>query len=259
MALLSSTRKAATLSPPLPINNSILNRHGLAFRRGQFSLLAAAPGVGKSLFATNLAIRTPIPALFFSADSDEWTVKTRACSILTGTPLDDVDKQLSNPNDEAWEDYYAGHLRQADHVDWCFQTDLDMEFVVFRLQAHAEMRGDYPHLIVVDNLGNTVDPENEGTQLKANCQELQRIARSTNSHVLALHHVKGAKEDGTRPIGLGDLLYNTGKIPELVLGLSRSGENECHLTVCKNRGGKSGQQLQLPVHYATATIGGYGS
>lgn len=258
MPLLSSTRKAATLSPPLPVHNSILNRQGLAFRRGQFSLLASAPGVGKSLFATNLAIRTQIPILFLSADSDEWTVKTRACSILTGTPLDQVEKHLNNGDDDSWEDVYAGFLRQADHVDWCFQTDIDLEFVVLRMQAHAEMRGDYPQLIVLDNLANCIqDSDNEYAELRAICRELQRIARGTNAHVMALHHVKGAKEDGLKPIGMGDLLGNIGKIPEVVLGLARAGDNLCTLTIAKNRGGKSGQAIQLPVDYSRATVGGY--
>lgn len=255
MPLLSTTRKAASLSPPLPIANSILGRHGLAFRRGQFSLLAAAPGVGKSLFATNLAIRTPVPCMFFSADSDEWTVKTRACSILTSTPLDDIEKHL---NDEQWEAYYADFLRQSDHVDWCFQTDIDVEFLVLRLQAHAEIRGDYPQLIVVDNLTNCVtDSDNEYAELRGICRELQRIARMTNAHVLALHHVKGQKESGDKPIGMGDLLGNIGKLPECVFGLNRNGENMVNLHVAKQRGGKSGMSIELPVNYPTATVGGY--
>lgn len=256
MPLLSTTRKAASLSPPLPINNSILGRHGLAFRRGQFSLLAAAPGVGKSLFATNLAIRTPIPTLFFSADSDEWTVKTRACSILTNTRLDEVETQL---HDEQWEAYYADQLRQSDHADWCFRTDLDPEFIVLRMQAFVEMHGDYPQLMVIDNIGNAVaDQANSGPELQEICREAQRIARHANCHVMGLCHVTGDKEDGTKPIGLGDLLFKIGKIPELVLGANRAGDNRLNINVAKNRGGKSGYAFEIPVDYTKATIGGFG-
>ena len=257
MPLLSTTRRTTTLSPPLPVANKVLAQNGVTLRRGQFSLWAAAPGVGKSLMLTNLAIRTPVPALFLSADSDEWTVKTRACSILTGQKLTDVEKHL-NSESEAWDGYYADALRQADHVDWCFRTDIDLDFIALRVLAHAELRGDYPQLVVIDNLGNSVtDQDNEYAELRGICRELQAIARTSNVHVAALHHVKGAKEDGWKPVGMGDLLGNLGKIPEQVFGLNRQAENVINLTVAKNRGGKSGMHIQLGIDYTTATVGGY--
>jgi replicative DNA helicase len=256
MPLLSATPKATVLAPPLPVNNSIFASSGLVFRRGQFSLVAAAPGVGKTLFATNLCVRTPVQSLYLSADSDEWTVKQRACSILSGSKLTDVEQQL---NDPAWEKLYAEQLRRTDHVDWCFQSDIDLDFIVQRILAHIELRGEAPQLVVVDNLGNTVvDQDNESSELRAACRELQRIARTMNTHVMALHHVKGAKENGTLPILLGDLLYNIGKIPELVLGIHRDDAKTLqYVGVPKNRGGRSGMTLQLPVDYSTATVGGF--
>lgn len=252
MPLLSASRKATVLSPPLPVNNTRFNSAGLVFRRGQFSLVAAAPGVGKTLFATNLAIHTPVPTLYLSADSDEWTVKQRACAILTGQKLALVEQHL---NDESWDGFYADALRRADHIDWCFQTDIDPEFIANRMLAHAEMRGEYPQLIVVDNLGNSIsDQDNEGAELRGTCRELHSIARMTKAHVMALHHVKGAKENGDKPILLGDLLYNTGKLPELVLGLHRDYEGVV-VTVPKNRGGKHGLSIPSGLDYETARVG----
>lgn len=255
MPLLSASRKATVLAPPLPVSNTAFAQAGLAFRRNQFSLVTAAPGVGKTLFATNLCIRTPVPSLYFSADSDEWTVKQRACSILTGSPLVQVEAQL---NEESWEAYYAEQLRLTDHIDWCFQSDIDPEFIGYRLQAYAELRGEYPQLIIIDNLGNTVvDQDNEGSELKAMCRDLQRVARMSKAHVMGLHHTKGAKENGDKPIILGDLLYNLGKIPEMVLGLHRDPASGFTVTVPKNRGGKSGISLPLGVDYNTARVGGF--
>jgi hypothetical protein len=267
MPLLSASRKATVLAPPLPVTNSVFAQHGLVFRRGQLSLVAAAPSVGKTLLAANLSIRTPassaVPGgpprgnLYFSADSDEWTVKQRACSILTGVKLNTVEQQLG---EDSWDQFYTDTLRLADHVDWCYQTDIDPEFIVQRIFSYAELRGDFPQLIVVDNLGNTVvDQDNEGSELRAICRELQRLARITGAHVMGLHHVTGPKENGLQPIFLGDLLYKLGKIPEQVLGMNwidvqRSGLN---VTVPKFRGGKGGISFQLPVDYTTATVGGF--
>lgn len=256
MALLSTARHTTELASPLPVVNRALNAGGVVLRRGQFSLLASAPGVGKTLFATNLAIRTRVPTMYFSADSDEWTVKTRAISILTGHELTTVERNLGT--DPAWAEHYEDALGNVDHVDWCFQTDIDPEFIVLRLEAYAELRGQYPQLVIVDNLGNTVvDQDNEGAELRSCCREMQRIARLLNLHVIALHHVIGVKEGGFQPINLGDILYKLSKIPESVFGLHRISETELGLTIPKQRGGKSGHMLALGISYPTATIGGY--
>jgi replicative DNA helicase len=250
--------RAAQLAPPLPVNNRVLNGAGLAFRRGQFSIMAAAPGVGKSVFATNLALRAKVPTLFLSADSDEWTVMTRACSILSGVPLATVEDNL---NEESWQDWYGGLLMGSEHVDWCFQSRIDIEFICNRILAFEEIYGEPPQLVVVDNLKNTVmDPERQYAELEGICLELQEVARLEQCHVLALHHVKGAKEDGRSPIGLGDLLGNIDKIPEVVLGLNwpNASRDSLTLTVPKNRGGPSGQHLYLDIDYSRATVGGFG-
>lgn len=241
------------------MTNRVLNSAGISLRQGQFSLLAAAPGVGKSVFATNLALLTQVPTLFFSADSDEWTVKTRGAAILSQQKLTTVEQQLDDP---AWTDYLSGFLRKGDHVDWCFRTDLDMEFIPHRMNAHAEVFGEYPQLVVVDNLGNAVgDAPDEFAELRRICRDLQSIARGTRAHVMGLHHVvggrEGKKEGGFEPIGLGDLIGKIGKIPEVVLGMCHSGEDRILLTVPKNRGGKGNLSLYLDIDYTTATIGGY--
>lgn len=257
MPVLSAGRKATVLAPPLPVQNSVFNQGGLVFRRGQFSLVAAAPSVGKTLFATNLAINTPVPALYFSADSDEWTVKQRACSILTGYDLNTVESQL---NDESWDGFYGDRLRAVDHIDFCYATDIEPEFIVNRMFAYGEMRGEWPQLIVVDNLGNTVeDPESQGAELISSCRDLQRLARTTKAHVMALHHVVGAKENGDKQIQLGDLIHKVGKIPELVLGLHWPDPSRTSLmvTVPKYRGGKGGIAFRLPIDYTRATISGF--
>lgn len=270
MPLLSSSRKATVLAPPLPVQNSFFQRIGLVYRRGQFSLLAAGPGVGKTLFATNLAINLPAsPAepdgymrnnLYFSADSDEWTVKQRSCSILTDTDLQTVEQQL---NEESWERYYTDRLRAVDHIDWCYNPDIDMEFIAQRILAHTEQRGEPPQLVVVDNLGNSVvDQDNEGAELRSACRELQRMARSTRTHIMALHHTVGKYENGDTAIPLNGLLYNLGKIPEVVMSLHWPNPQDkrfVQLTLPKYRGGPQGATVNLPIDYTRAKVGGFGA
>lgn len=250
--------QSVALSSPLPVQNESFQRNGLVLRQGQFSLVAAAPGVGKTLFATNLSIRTRVPVLYFSADSDEWTVRQRACSILSGRTLDDVESDLG---EESWQKYYGDLLRKADHIDWSFRSDLNLEYVAHRIDAFAEVRGHDPKLVILDNLGNTVtqDGGDEYAELRATCRDIQRMARGLSAHFMALHHVKGAKENGDIPIGQGDLLGNLAKIPEQVLGLNRVKDDPrvLNLTVAKNRAGKSGLSMRVPITKETATVGGF--
>lgn len=257
MATLSTPREVARLSPAIPINNSIFEQHGLKLRRGQFSILAAAPGVGKSLVATNLALHASVPALYFSADSDEWTVRQRAIGALSGYELTKVEEWLNGAEADKLNEY----LLRADHVDWCFNAELDADYIVRRIQAHEEIWGDFPALTVVDNISDLVqDENNEFAELRGLCRQLRKMARRTDSHIMALHHVNGALENGDKPVNLGDLQGKLGKVPEMVLGLSRQwigNSQSLLLTVPKNRGGKQGLNITLPVDYTRATIGGF--
>lgn len=253
MPILSSApRTTGTLSPPLPAVNEYLSRSGVALRRSQFSLWAAAPGVGKTITANNLALFMKVPTLYFSADSDEWTVRQRACSILTMRELAQVEKDLLSGD---WP--YDRWLAKADHIDWCYATDIDPEFIGLRIKAYAEPRGVYPHLIVVDNLGNTVENQgDEYAELRAVCRDLQRVARLTKAHVMGLHHVVGPKESGTQPIDQGDLLGKLAKIPEQVFGLHME-HDKLVVNVAKNRGGKRGFQIHIPIDYSRALLAGF--
>src|SRR6266704_1062967 len=137
MSLLSSSQRTAVLAPPLPINNKVFNSLRLYLRLGQFTILGAAPSVGKSIFARNLVAKTVAPSLFFSADSDEYTVKTSVAACLTREPLELVEKQM---NDESWSSYYDDIFSRTDHVEWSFK-DIDIDYVEARLDAYSEPYG----------------------------------------------------------------------------------------------------------------------
>lgn len=248
------SRPTAPFPDPLPARCEFLRNAGVVVRSGQFSLLAAASGVGKTLMAVNYALWTGVPTVYFSADSDESTVRLRVNAALTGQPQAKVEADIRSGG---WADYYLGVVKQADHVDWCYRSDLDIDFITNRLKSHREVWGSYPALIVVDNLLNTVAAPDAFGELGEVCQDLQVIARKTGAHVLALHHVTGAKEDGWQPIWQSDLLGKLAKWPEIVLGLCRQSGSYLTLTVAKNRGGPSGSEHSVYVDYEKATIGGF--
>lgn len=257
MSLLSSSQRTAVLAPPLPVNNRVFSALRLYLRQGQFTILGAAPSVGKSLFARNLVVRTAVNSLFLSADSDEYTVQTSVAACLTGDTLQVVEERLA---EEAWAPYFDSIFRQADHVEWSF-TDIDIDSIPLRLEAYSEPYGEYPKLVVIDNLGDMVTTS--GTERYAElmeiCYELRSIARRTHSHIFALHHLNGDWEDGQKAVTLKALEGKLGRVPENVLGLnwSDSSQMKVQLTVPKARGTKRGLSLPIQMDYSRALVGDF--
>lgn len=253
MPLLSTSQKTTALAPALPISNRVFDQLRLYLRQGQFTILASAPSVGKSVFARNLVVKTKIPSLFFSADSDEYTVKTSVLGAVTQRELVEIERNLQ---DDSWEDYYNEHLRQADHVEWSFNTDITLDYIEQKLEAYAEMYGDYPKLTVIDNLSDMLADADGDVyiELRRICRELRAIARNTHCHVIALHHLTGEYEDGMKQVTLKALEGKVGKIPENVLGLNWTPHQTVEMTVPKARGTKRGMAVPISLDYSKALV-----
>lgn len=197
------------------------------------SLLVAAPGGGKSILALLYAIETNVPSLFFSADTDLVTMATRAGSAVLGWPQETVEKALDSPE-------VTGALKSIDHIKWCDQSQPTIQDIYLEVKAYLEVMGECPKLIVVDNL---VDVQADGSvegwsATRWNVDQLKKLARESQAHVLTLAHATGKYEDGTEPIPLSGLEYKPGKNVEMVLTMYWS-EGELRICPVKNRGGES--------------------
>ncbi|WP_245876553.1 AAA family ATPase [Streptomyces uncialis] len=84
-----------------------LSKLEVEFRRGELSIVAAAAGTGKSLLASNLAVRSNVPTLYWSADSNAATQLTRATAILTGGDIRDIKRALREDAFTPYEDAVA--------------------------------------------------------------------------------------------------------------------------------------------------------
>ncbi len=255
--ILSGTREIAASAPAIPLHNTVLSQYGVKFRRGQFSIVAAAPGVGKSVFATNIVLHAEAESMYCSIDSDEWTVMHRLLGAITGEDLDEIDRKFNAS--QVWDDYYSKKLVEyGSHIDWSFNPAADTDYIVKRIEAHDAVWGQLPEMIVVDNIMDmTTGSHEEFAELRTICRSLRTVARETDAHIMALHHVNGEKENGNVPINLKDLQGKLGKASEVVLGLSFYGQDKLLVTVPKNRGGKRGLYIHLPINYSTGQIGGF--
>lgn len=232
----NSTGKAGE---PIPTVFPALARSTVHFRRGQFTLIAAAPGVGKSLVALTAALDAGVPTFYFSADSDAFTMYVRSGAKETGWTTGEVETQVQQGNTlliDSKLDQKSAHLR------FSFDTNPDFDTVEEELLAYAATYGCWPTLLVFDNISNVETESGEGqVALEAVCDYLHALARKTGAAVLGLHHVTGEYDDGTKPVPLSGLRGKISKIPEQVLTLFRNQENPGRMgvTVVKNRMGKS--------------------
>lgn len=239
---------------PLPPVFKQLEVLGAKIRRGQVTLVAAAPGGGKSAIATHIAVNADytgygdgVPTLYFSADTDRMTLGTRVAAGVLQKSLDDTEALITSNDEDTW----AALAQATDHITWNFDPAPSLNDIDAEVELYSVVHGEYPHLIVIDNLQNVTGADGEGAQqhivqdrvIEWMCQ----IARQTGAAVIILHHVKGMYEDGITPIPFSGLLNNPGKRPRLVLTLYRQDENILGICVVKNTSGRADPSAQLVV------------
>lgn len=247
------------LTTPVTMPYKALRDHGLRLHGGQTSLWVAAPGVGKSMFLANGAIRGGDTCMYFSADTSRRDIRYRVLAMLTGYTISQCEEFEGSPSFDA-----AAILARADHVEWIFDGTLTDQLVTDRLKAYVEIHGQFPKWVVVDNLSNAVtNTEYESNELRQLTRDMQKLAKITGAHIAQLHHAGGAYENGDRPIPQGGILYNLAKIPEVVVSMHHKGTDQLGVNILKNRSGKPDPSAQsafgLLRDYSKASVYGYDS
>jgi len=222
---------------PIPTVFKSLAGYDFHFRRGQLTLIAAGPGVGKSVLTQNLAMRAGVPALYFSADSDAFTMYKRGAAIVTGHRSKDIESDYERGNGA----FYDERLNRVRHVRFDFTSQPGVDDLEDCVNAFALTYGEYPHLVIVDNLVN-VDAEEMA--LQGVIGYLKTMAKQTNACIVMLHHLVGQYDDGNDPAPLSSLIEKVSKLPEAVLTLHRSSviggtPSQMGVSIVKNRDGKS--------------------
>ncbi|QGJ89768.1 DnaB-like dsDNA helicase [Mycobacterium phage Superchunk] len=227
---------------PLPDVWDALSTKGTQLRRGQLVLVCAGPGTGKSAFVLAYALKSQVPTLYFSADSDAFTQLTRSVSITTGWSLERAARAVRN------EDLaeVAGDLDPIP-IRFNYKASPSLDVIEESLQAYYALYEDYPHLIVVDNITNVRTDSSDGDDpfsgLESLMDYLHTMGRETGACVIGLHHVTGPYNDGDKPIPLSGIKGQIGRVPEMVLTLNRVsdgfGPDSLNVSTVKNRGGKS--------------------
>jgi AAA domain len=214
-------RRIGNIGSPLPDPLLSLAAQRIQFRRGATSMIAGTPGSCKSVLALNMLAqwsKDRIGCLYFSADSEEFTVVRRLAGILTGDDLDTVEKKMLRGE----HGRYVAALRRTDVVQFEYEQ-LDMQGIANRVKAYEQVYGSYPEVVFVDNLINFVESPDDWGGMLILTRELDALARDTRSHIVILHHAKlrptvaGRTPAFDKPPADHEIQGKVTQIPRLVL------------------------------------------
>ena len=226
----SALRDAGHAGESLPPVFEAFENHGVHFKLGELHLVASAPGVGKSLLARTIAVRSGVPTLYVSADTSPHVTSVSLAAMLSGHPQAYVEQHLKSGR---YDEILAG----LDHIRWSFQACPSIDDIVADMQSFAVLYGDFPHHLIIDNLSNCFSEDEEYAGYRRNMEAFQTMASETGSAVTVLHHLVGRCEDGTTRPSLADIEGKVGKRPGLVLTLFNGKSGDLGFCVVKNRGG----------------------
>lgn len=202
------------------------------FRRGQLAMLVAGPGVGKSVLSTAYVVQSGVRALYLSLDTDAFTTSIRLVASVLNCTIQQAEEGLS-----AQADWALAALEKVRNVRYAFTSSPDEREIGERLLAYREAEGDFPELVVVDNLANVAFDDEEFAGQRRLMRELQATAGRTGSAVLVLHHATGDHENGDSVVPLKGVSGKLSKFPSMILTAHRPGAKEIAVSVCKNRFG----------------------
>lgn len=111
--------------------------------------MAGGPGTGKSAFILTEVIKSRVPTLYFSADSDAFTQLTRSISIETGWTLEQSARAVLEDRMSDIEGD-LGHLP----LRMSYDASPSLDSIEETVMAWFDVYEDYPGIIVIDNVTN---------------------------------------------------------------------------------------------------------
>ena len=235
--LLQAVHSTNSSAKPLPDVWESLKSYGMRFRQSQLCLIAGQPNSGKSLMALVYALKSGVPTLYFSADTDPITQMFRTVAALSGIPQQQVETYLDQDSH-----YFDPMLSEkGSHIKWVFDPSPDIDTIELEVLAYGGVYGMAPALVVIDNLMNCVSVTGEEwSGIRAIMSELHHVARKTGACVLALTHMSEQRDyEADKPAPRRAILGKASQLPSMILSIAMNPEyGELKVAAVKNRFGE---------------------
>lgn len=201
---------------------------GIRFREGTATYVAGVPGAMKTGFTLYLVARLGLPCLYFSADSEDFEMVERAAALMTG---DTTVKVRANPEN------YSEVLRSLP-IRMVFEDSPSYNDVVLEVCAYAEAFGEFPKIIVIDNMLNlSGESEDEWGAHRDHAKVIHKLTRITGAATFVLAHMGEDKVDpSSTPQPRTKLQGKVSHLPKVILSLAFDGER-LKIAAVKNRFG----------------------
>ena len=185
----------------------------MTIRRGSITMVAGPPGSMKTVMTLNAVKNMQVPTMYHSSDSDDFTMASRSLSMLTGTPTEETETWVMAQKQLAYDT-----LKDMDFVRWSFRSSPTLEHMEREAEAFRELKGEYPHLTVIDIMMD-IDYEGAGEQnYWALMAELKDMARDQETAILVVHHTSESAKAGSPP-PRSAIMGKANQLPTLILTL----------------------------------------
>lgn len=195
-SLHNTVLRGVSAGEPLPDPWGIFAREKMTFRRGTINMIAGPPGSMKTMLMLNIvrAMGPEVPTLYFSSDSDDFTVASRTLSMLTGETTDQSEIRVMAQERAAYE-----KLKEFNHIRWDFTSSPTVEGMIQEAEAYREIFGTYPHHTVVDIAMDVDCPGVAEQNYWTLFALLKDEARRQESCFTVLHHTSESAKGGAPP------------------------------------------------------------
>lgn len=223
-----AARKRRDTGAFLPDIFQPLANAGIRLREGGVSVIAGTPGSMKTGLTLYWVGRLGIPAFYWSADSEDFEIVERMAAAKTGATMLEV---RSNP------EKFAAELDDIP-IRFSFEDSPTYNDLALDLGAYAEVMGEWPRIIVLDNLLNLVgETEDEWSSHREHMRVVHKLARITKASILVLAHMGEDKVDPSgKPAPRTKLQGKVSHLPKVILSLAFDGQR-LKVAAVKNRFG----------------------
>lgn len=198
-------------------------------RMGTATFVAGPPGAMKTGFTLYYLLRLGLPTLYMSADAEDFEMDERAAAAISGDTMEQVRR-----TPEKYRDMVAAN---ASHIRLVFEDSPTYRDLELEVAAYAEVYGEFPKVIAIDNLMNLVgEQENEWGAMRDSARVIHKLTRITKAALFVLHHMADDRADPTEPAPRSKLQGKVGQLPKAIWSLALNGDRLL-LAPVKNRWG----------------------